>query len=325
MNKETFQRLQRELKPQLSFLNACMDVTINLALMVLFVLLVSNDSLAGFIFSQIVLGILITRSLFLMHESAHGVLSHHKLFNNAAGYFFGIFCFLPFPAWRFLHLKHHTFAGVREVDPLLVISVNKKSGPILGFIRKCLLVLWKIGFPFVELIRSVGYMLSPLIIYKKTSDRSLITKSFLSALIIVGFWIGGHALWPEIIQLKTILPGVFIYLMLNELVSLPQHLELPSVDKSFGSFPLWQHSIVTRSVLFPKHIARHLLLNFNLHTEHHVFPMLPWRQLPDARERLKEVLGTDYQQASWTWSLHKRQGPFSLLLELKDLPSEFKV
>jgi fatty acid desaturase len=54
---------------------------------------------------------------------------------------------------------------------------------------------------------------------------------------------------------------------------------------------------VTRSSVYPRWLARHLVLNFNLHIEHHLFPSLPWHQLDAARALVKPTLGAKYNES----------------------------
>lgn len=322
MNKESFLRLQGEVKPKVSSAHALMDLGANLLMLAVFLLLLSTHEIFGYLLSQLVLGVVILRSLFLMHECAHGLQSKNKWLTSALGNFYGIFCLLPYPAWRLLHLKHHTYAGIRGMDPLLVIT--NTNSPILKskVISKTLGFLWGMGFPYIELIRSMGYVLSPLIILKKHKDRKLFVRALSAVVFIVSFWTLAHKFFPEFINLKNLVPGFFIYLLLNELVSIPQHMDMPSAEASYGVFPLWEHPKVTRSVFLPQLIDRHVFLYFNLHTEHHVFPKLPWRQLQKAQSILKKDLGTNYPEANWDWSLKKRKGKFSDIIKLKDLPHD---
>ena len=312
--------MQGEVRPKVDSVHALKDLLGNLLLLTIIVALLMTQNLAGYLVSQLLLGVVITRSLFLMHECAHGLQSKNKIFTATLGNFYGLFCLLPYPAWRLLHLKHHTYAGIRGMDPLLVITTS--NSPILksGLISKTLGFLWRIGFPYIELIRSLGYVFSPVIILKKTKDRNLFLKALASIIFVMLFWKTASTLFPEIVNLKTFVPGFFVYLLLNELVSLPQHMDMPSAESSKGVFPLWEHPTVTRSVALPRIIDRHVFLNFNLHTEHHVFPKLPWRQLTLAQVILKKDMGETYPEASWDWSFKKRKGKFSDIIKLKDLP-----
>jgi omega-6 fatty acid desaturase (delta-12 desaturase) len=315
MNKEAYLELQRDLRPEFKIHHPLIDLCVSLLMVALFCYLVTIPEILPYVIAQILLGFIILRSLFLMHECAHGAAFKNAKLNMLVGNIHGVLCFLPFPAWRYTHLKHHTYSGVRGMDPLLLISSASKRPRAMSFVTS---LLWKIGFPLVELIRAVGYLLSPLIIQKKTKDRALFMKSLFSIILLMGFWVWAAKTFPEFVNVQTFLPGILIYFILNELISLPQHLDMPSREQTEGSFQLWDHSQVTRSVGIYPFLARHLFLNFNLHTEHHIFPKLPWRQLPAARDVLVSKLEGSYKEAKWDWSLTNRQKSLKDLLALQD-------
>ncbi len=57
----------------------------------------------------------------------------------------------------------------------------------------------------------------------------------------------------------------------------------------------------TYNIRFPK-ILEKLWLNINVHIPHHLFPEIPWHQLPVASEVLKNELGTCYQEKEFKFS-----------------------
>jgi fatty acid desaturase len=62
------------------------------------------------------------------------------------------------------------------------------------------------------------------------------------------------------------------------------------------------------------------MLNFNLHTEHHLFPNLPWHQLERARD-LVRAASTEYQECnSLAWTIANRRRDV-LDVFLQDCPS----
>lgn len=315
MNKTEYLELQRELRPDFKIHHPLIDLLFSLIMAATFLYLISIPAILPYVLSQLLLGLLILRSLFLMHECAHGTAFREPKMNVLLGHIHGLLCFLPFSAWRHTHLKHHAFSGVRGMDPLLIVT-NGSGRPKI--FRALLSVLWKMGFPFIEFVRAIGYLLSPIMIQRKTKDRVLLIKCICSLALLMGFWGVMISSYPEIVNVQNLLPGVLIYFLMNELISLPQHLDMPSREKEEGSLHVWDHAKVTRSVGIYPFLARHLFLNFNLHTEHHIFPRLPWRQLPAAREALKFHLSESYQEAHWDWSLTSRQKSLGELLELRD-------
>jgi fatty acid desaturase len=102
--------------------------------------------------------------------------------------------------------------------------------------------------------------------------------------------------------------------VLVEFVNLPHHLELPTYRGDTRLAPLEQHRIA-RSGIYPKWFSRGVLLNFNLHLEHHLFPTLPWHELENARRLVRPALGPLYNETFGSqWLRRHRKFPIDALL-----------
>jgi acyl-lipid omega-6 desaturase (Delta-12 desaturase) len=114
-----------------------------------------------------------------------------------------------------------------------------------------------------------------------------------------------HALAPELFRLRSFAGALVLYLALTELINLPHHSDRP-FDFSERLRP-WEQWRAARSCAYPPLVAKLLLLNFNLHVEHHLFPTLPWHQLSDARAKVRPALGAAYVEATGAeWNLRNR-------------------
>jgi fatty acid desaturase len=83
-----------------------------------------------------------------------------------------------------------------------------------------------------------------------------------------------------------------------------------------GKLPLWEQYRATRSCYYPPGISELLVLNFNFHTEHHLFPDLPWYRLRDARASLRAMLGERYQEAiGIAWNIQNRGRDLDSIIE----------
>src|SRR5882672_1934296 len=60
---------------------------------------------------QFLIPILIFRCFALMHDAVHSSVFRSEFLNNMIGVIAGAFCFLPFYAWKKIHLEHHRWAG----------------------------------------------------------------------------------------------------------------------------------------------------------------------------------------------------------------------
>jgi len=99
---------------------------------------------------------------------------------------------------------------------------------------------------------------------------------------------------------------------MEELVNLPHHVGLPAVG---GRLPPWEQHRVTRSCHYPRGLSELIVLNFNFHVEHHLFPSLPWFRLRRARALVQRSLAGQYEEwAGASWNLHHRARPLETLV-----------
>ena len=63
-------------------------------------------------------------------------------------------------------------------------------------------------------------------------------------------------------------------------------MDMPTLDPRSPKqrLNLWEQQATTRSCRYPGILSELLVLNFNLHTEHHLFPALPWFRLKASQE-----------------------------------------
>jgi omega-6 fatty acid desaturase (delta-12 desaturase) len=113
------------------------------------------------------------------------------------------------------------------------------------------------------------------------------------------------------------LPAWVLQLTLDELVNLPHHADTPLLASDAAPLPLWEQHRVTHSCGKLWFWSSCVLLNFNLHTAHHLYPWIPWSGLPEAHALLmQKIPELEAQLASrneFSWSLRNRRRP---LLEI---------
>jgi omega-6 fatty acid desaturase (delta-12 desaturase) len=231
------------------------------------------------------------RSFSFMHEAVHGSLAPRRALNDGLGELYGVFSFLPFMSWRRLHLDHHLWTGNVERDPSMRILLDFERGgrrvpglvkwawrswvPVLGFMQH--LVFWRATVTSREYFFLGGSL-----------------AYFGGALMLVG---------P-----LPLLAGFLAYLSLVEVVNFPHHLSLRQYQGDRRFTPAEQGAFV-RSCLYHKWFAHFILLNFNLHTEHHLLPAHPWYQLDQIHAELA-AQGGEYNFSNGNeWILSQRARP----------------
>lgn len=201
------------------------------------------------------------------HEGVHGTLSARLWWNRALS----IACALPvlqnYSAYKVLHLKHHHHLG-EEGDP--DHYANYTSWTWLEFTMHWGRLI--IGYPaYIVAIPILGYRHGT-----PAARRWILFEVFLLALLVAA-----AILW---IPWFWLLHGWLIpMLVINTLVNIrgmSQHTFLEhQADPVLG----------TRSILTNR-LTAFFMCNENYHLEHHLYPGVPWYNLPRLHRALREDL-----------------------------------
>lgn len=280
MRKESYAQISQQLpfSPSTSLLllhlltNAALGVAIYLC---------SHGPL--YVLSQLLLPIFFFRAFALMHDCVHGSASKNRFVNDVVGILMGACCFLPYEPWKKIHLAHHKWAGNVDKDPSMGLI---KSFPLYGKARIAILnFCWKTWVPGLAISQHFIFWSKSYQFVLAGEKREEKIKNALS--VIVPLAVYACVSWTRNI------PAVVLYLAMVEVINFPHHLQMPMLngEKSFSVFD--QHK-TARSCHYPRWFARHVLNNFNLHIEHHLYPRLPWYRLEAAQRLVQPEAGHEY-------------------------------
>ncbi|MGL5062295.1 MAG: fatty acid desaturase family protein [Microcoleus sp.] len=202
------------------------------------------------------------------HEGVHGVLSTNPYWNH----FLSILCAIPvcqnFSAYKVLHLKHHKYLGL-EGDPDHYKNYTRSAWLVF-------LMYWGrllIGYPvYLVAIPILGFRQGNAI------DRFWISVE----VILLGLVIAGILLSPiphSFLIHGWLIPMLFINTMVN-IRGMSQHTLLAE------EFDLIRG---TRTII-SNPITRFFMCNENYHLEHHLYPGVPWYNLPRLHQEIKNEL-----------------------------------
>lgn len=215
--------------------------------------------------SAIGFAVLTFRAFGMMHECVHSAGLSNRRLNNVVGWIYGVLCYLPFRSWQKVHLDHHMWTGNLERDPTMGIILRfKKDGFKVAPYASWSWIHWVPTFAFLQHV----------LFWKATRGRDVLS------VVVSILFLGGVVI--SFGPLTTAL-GVTLYLYMVEVINFPHHLELEQKEGE-ARFPAYDQARFARSCIYPKWFARVVLLNFNLHTEHHLYPAHPWYQLPQLHE-----------------------------------------
>ena len=218
------------------------------------------------------LGIAISKTTLLVHEAVHGTLFKTPAYNRIVGCIGGWWTGVDFFAFEALHSQHHAYVGA-ENDPQLL-----DYGALEGASRRKL--AWHLFRPLLGW--NIKHMLT-LIQQRLAMERPLLTTlvEFIGLITVQSSFFliatdGGKHLWLGLIfPLSAITVGLFM----SQVRGFCEHVPLPGEQ---AAMRLRSH--ISNSI--ERQFLHHM--NYNYHGEHHKFPRIPSRNLPEFSEWLNE-------------------------------------
>lgn len=285
-------------------------VAVDGVLMLSFLALLRSKSWLGFAASQVLLAVIFFHNFCILHEAGHGNVSRSRFVNALFGLYASVLCCMPFYPWKYIHQKHHVWAGNPDLDPT---GRNLRRWQREKRIPWLLRFAWRTWIPLGALAQHLVFWGYPLVLMRE--DRSKLKECAASVALLPLAYLSLYAAWPDVFHPKNFFAGFMIYLFAEELVNLPHHSDL---FKFSGRLQLWDQWKAARSCYYPPMISELFVLNFNFHIEHHLYPSLPWYRLRTARRLIRSALGARYNEAvGIQWNLSNRSHDIQDLLLAK--------
>ena len=209
----------------------------------------------------------------VLHEAIHGNIFRNRRLDYWAGLVTGLPALLGVTAYRVTHLPHHWYNRT-ERDPAEIMNLTKHKG-----LLSLLFYVWIVG-GMVLMIVTTPFGAQK---YAKPGERRLIVAEYLLMIAIIGAlvlagWRSGHLgaildLWGFPLIVSAMIANVRGWS--EHMLTLPGH-------------PLTQSRTVSSNRLLSL-----LFVNANYHLEHHLFPGMPWYNLP----KLHQLLQDEYRAA----------------------------
>jgi omega-6 fatty acid desaturase (delta-12 desaturase) len=310
MDKARYQQIRAALSFRRRYLPTALFLAADLAVFLLGLWLVTLESMAAFVAAQFLFAMVFFHNFALLHEFGHECATPSGAFNNLAGHWSSLFCFLPFYPWKYIHTEHHSWAGNLDRDPTLKgLRAYREKGHVPWVVR----LAWRSWVPILAFLQHFVLWSYPLMLLKVSRLRGhRLLLAVISVLVLPTTYTALYLTFPGLFNFRNFGFALLIYLVVTELINLPHHLgtDLYHDREDLHKLPLWDQFRVTRSCYYPALVGELLLLNFNFHVEHHLFPNLPWYQLRKARALVREALGADYQESvGISWNLKHRRRP----------------
>ena len=201
------------------------------------------------------------------HEAVHGGLSRRPWLNRLGG----MLCALPvlqnYAAYKVLHLRHHADLGGGKDPDHYANYTGRRWLELLMHVGRLLL-----GYPaYITLIPILGWRQGT-----AAERRWIETEVGLTAVAV--------ALAVAFIPGQVLLHAWAIpMLILNTMVNvrgMSQHTFLPESD----------HPVRGTRTILSNPVTRFFMCNENYHLEHHLYPRVPWYNLPELHRTLRAEL-----------------------------------
>jgi fatty acid desaturase len=202
----------------------------------------------------------------LMHEGVHGAFFASPVLNRWVGFACSAPVLLAGSAYRAYHLPHHRHVRGAE-DPDEFENVTRRPG-----VLKLLLVLWLLmGSPFyLVYIPIVGYRRGT-----QEARRAILTEYLLIACLVAA----AVSLVPPRALVDVWLAPFCVALLFGQVRGFTEHIF------TAGDAPVHCARTITSN-----RVTAFLMLNLNYHLDHHLYPGVPWYNLPRLHAVLRDEL-----------------------------------
>jgi omega-6 fatty acid desaturase (delta-12 desaturase) len=228
----------------------------------------------GWALGQTALAIVLVHWFTVLHEAGHRTLFRSRRLNTVAGYLAGFVAIIPFRTWVRVHGRHHKWTGWQDLDPtaagLVRDDLSQLQRTIVNVCWRCWIPLFSILYRLENYwnLRRLGVM------FPGRDDRaamlvnaSLQLASYALVIVLLGPWF----------VLNGCIGGLVLSLMLEDLLLLSQHTQVPvqlSHGHTVSPVPAIEQATFTRSLRLPPWVSA-LLLHFDAHELHHMYPFVP--------------------------------------------------
>lgn len=210
----------------------------------------------------------------LVHDFGHYYFFKSRIANWIWGHIASVFCLVPFVPWSAIHEKHHVWTGWQNKDPTMESTLSQFATPSRRFLVRW---AWWLCIPLISLSFSLKNFWNLWRLRKLFPHQRNLFFGFLFslALMTICFCI----IFPRIPNFfKLWALGYYLFLVMADPLLLSQHSHVPqkiALDENVRPVPVYEQENYSRSLVFPNWVSKFVLLNFDAHGTHHVWPTIP--------------------------------------------------
>ena len=240
--------------------------------------LATRSNVAAWAGGQVLLAIGLVQWFAVLHECGHDTLFRSRRWNRTIGSVAGFLALIPFASWTRVHGRHHRWTGWQDLDPTTAALAPRSRGRLeRGIVNVC----WRFSIPLFSIAYRIdNYWRLPRLfrMFPADKDRRRLTRDAFVLIAAYALLLWAVGPWSVV---RLIGPALALSLVVEDVLLLSQHTHLPqhvSHGRSVQAFPAVEQEAFTRSLRLPWY-ASTLLLHFDAHELHHMYPFVPGYRL----------------------------------------------
>jgi acyl-lipid omega-6 desaturase (Delta-12 desaturase) len=254
----------------------------------------ASDGWLAWTAGQITLAVALVHWFVILHECGHDTLFRTRRLHTAAGHIAAFFAGIPFHAWTRVHGRHHKWTGWQDLDPTTEALVPRPRSRVE---RAVVNVCWRFWIPLFSIVyRVTNYWHIPRLfgLFPAPSDRRRIARDALC--LAAAYLFLAIVLGPATLA-RLAGAGLILSLIAEDVLLISQHTHVPqgvSGGTGVRPYPAIEQEPFTRSLRLPAFVSA-LVLHFDAHELHHMYPFVPGYHLRRIDYRPENEIGW------WQW------------------------
>lgn len=266
-----------------------------------------QGGLLSWVAGQMLLAVAFLQWFVVLHECGHETMFRGRRLNGSVGAFAGLMVLIPFHTWRRIHGRHHKWTGWQDLDPTTEALVpRERSRAERLFLNVC----WRLWVPIFSVlyrVQNFWNLRRVLAMFPSQHDRRAILRDTVLNLFVYAAVI---AITGPGAMMRIAGVALLLSLIVEDLLLLSQHTHIPQ-NVSHGSavrpYPAIEQAPFTRSLRLPRRVSA-LILNFDAHELHHMYPFVPGYHLHRIPYAPPNEIGW------WQWLSSAKRTPADVLL-----------
>ena len=224
--------------------------------------------------AMILHGFTIVTMFACMHECVHRTAFASRSYNEVVGWFAGLLSFYNFTYYRYYHTWHHRYTQDEQRDPELMDPKPRNRWEYASEISAVSFWLWR---PALFLGLALGRIQKYPFLPANARWSVALSASIQLAIYVAG--IGSIAMGYPFVWFYWFFPAILAQPLLRAIL-IAEHTGCTTDENGLTN---------TRTTL-TNPLIRLLMWNMSFHTEHHLYPSIPFFQLPRAHRELRQHL-----------------------------------